>query len=159
MPDVASSLYAVLPLGWPLQGDYRITQEYGEKQVDYARFGLLAHNGLDIAAPAGTPILAAHAGQVWAYADPGGYGITTEIWYPSRSRGALLKTIYGHQSSRCVADGAWVVAGQAIGLVGSTGNSSGPHLHFGVKWLDGRVVGMRDWVDPRPYLPIRSRYK
>ena len=55
MPEEASSLYAVLPLVWPLQGDYRITQEYGEQKVDYARFGLLAHNGLDIAAPAGTP--------------------------------------------------------------------------------------------------------
>ena len=155
----AGSPYPPLPLAWPVKGPYRITQEYGENKSDYSKFGLLRHNGLDVAAKLGTPILAAHAGQVWAYFDEGGYGRTVEIWYPQRGRGALFKTIYAHLSITYAADFAWVNPGQIIGEMGTTGTSTGVHLHFGTKWLDGIVYGMRNWSDPRPYLPIRERYK
>ncbi len=146
-------------LGWPLQGKYWPTQEFGERKVDYSRFGLIGHNGLDLSAAAGTPVLAAHDGQVWAYTDAGGYGNTIEIWTPGRFKGATFKTIYAHLQSFSVQDYAWVREGQIIGFVGSTGNSTGAHLHFGVKLLFGQNPGYRDWIDPRPFLPIRARGK
>lgn len=98
------------------------------------------HPGQDIAAPTGTPIVAATSGQV-AYAGwEQGYGNFTCI-----DRGDGLATCYGHQSAILVSVGQSVQAGQLIGRVGTTGWSTGPHLHFEVR-LDGNPV------DPMPYL-------
>jgi hypothetical protein len=129
----------------------RISQEFGEKKVDYSAYNLIAHNGRDIAAPKGTPVIASHDGECWVYEDSG-YGKTVEIWYPRIEAGALFKTIYAHLSAFRVGHKQMVKAGQVIGLVGSTGNSTGPHLHFGIKFLRGKNPGYRDWVDPRPWL-------
>jgi murein DD-endopeptidase MepM/ murein hydrolase activator NlpD len=129
-----------------------ITQEFGEDKANYAAFGLIHHNGRDYGAPAGTAVKAAHGGQCWVYNDPGGYGQTVEIWYPSISAKALYKTIYAHLSAFSVSDHQMIEPGAVVGQVGSTGNSTGPHLHFGVKFLAGRNPGYRDWVDPRPFL-------
>ncbi len=98
------------------------------------------HPGQDIAAPTGTPIVAATSGEV-AYAGwEQGYGNFTCI-----DRGDGLATCYGHQSAILVSVGQSVQAGQLIGRVGTTGWSTGPHLHFEVR-LDGTPV------DPVPYL-------
>lgn len=98
------------------------------------------HTGLDYASPSGTPIRAAKEGTVVSSGVRGGYGSTIMI-----DHGGSLATLYAHQSQLLVASGTKVTRGQVIGLVGSTGNSTGPHLHFEV-----RASGAP--VDPLLYL-------
>jgi murein DD-endopeptidase MepM/ murein hydrolase activator NlpD len=106
MPAPITSMF-----GWrihPISGDQRF------------------HSGTDIGAPMGTPVLAAYAGQV-AIADfMGGYGLTVTVAHNS----ATQQTLYGHLSEVFVKPGDLVRQGDVIGRVGSTGNSTGPHLHF-----------------------------
>ncbi|OLE25575.1 MAG: hypothetical protein AUG44_15570 [Actinobacteria bacterium 13_1_20CM_3_71_11] len=102
------------------------------------------HPGIDIAAAPGTPIYAAAAGRVTRAGWYGGYGNYTCIEH-GQFDGQRLSTCYGHQSTLLVTPGQQVAAGQVLGLVGSTGASTGPHLHFEVR-LDGRPV------DPLPWL-------
>ena len=86
------------------------------------------HSGIDIAAPTGTPILAANGGPIlYAGWNSWGYGNTVVIGH------GPFSTLYGHMSSLAARCGDWVAAGQVIGYVGSTGNSSGPHLHFEIR--------------------------
>ena len=91
------------------------------------RRALLMHQGVDFAAETGTPIHAAAAGTVTGARPNGGYGNWIEINHDDG-----LKTVYGHLSAfaRDLIEGAWVERGQLIGFVGSTGRSTGPHLHF-----------------------------
>lgn len=85
-----------------------------------------AHGGLDLSAPTGTPILAANSGYVlFSGFSNWGYGQAVVI-----EHGPVQSTLYGHMSARNVSCGQFVTVGQVIGFVGSTGNSSGPHLHF-----------------------------
>ena len=85
------------------------------------------HSGVDFAAVSGTPIHAAAAGVVTGARRNGGYGNWIEI-----SHEGELQTVYGHLLAFApgVSEGAWVERGQLIGFVGSTGRSTGPHLHF-----------------------------
>jgi murein DD-endopeptidase MepM/ murein hydrolase activator NlpD len=86
------------------------------------------HTGIDLAAPIGTPVTAANSGTVvFAGWNNWGYGNTVVL-----SHGPYL-TLYGHMDSESVSCGQTVSAGQTIGAVGSTGNSSGPHLHFEIR--------------------------
>ena len=95
----------------------------------YVRGFYAGHSGIDISAPEGTPILAANGGPVlYAGWNSWGYGNTVVIGHGPYS------TLYGHMSSTAVACGTTVSAGQVIGYVGSTGNSSGPHLHFEIRY-------------------------
>jgi murein DD-endopeptidase MepM/ murein hydrolase activator NlpD len=91
------------------------------------RYGLLMHNGVDFAAEIGTPIYAAAAGTVTGARPNGGYG----NWIEIRHEGEF-ETVYGHLSAFApgIAEGVWVERGQLIGFVGSTGHSTGPHVHF-----------------------------
>jgi murein DD-endopeptidase MepM/ murein hydrolase activator NlpD len=91
------------------------------------RRALQMHHGVDFAAESGTPIHAAAAGTVTGARPNGGYGNWIEI-----SHDGGLQTIYGHLAAFApdLAEGAWVERGQLIGFVGSTGRSTGPHLHF-----------------------------
>jgi len=116
---------------WPVSGP--ITSPFG------MRWGSL-HPGIDIGAPMGTPIKAAAAGTVIVAAFSGGYGNLVVI-----DHGNGLATAYAHQSQIAVSVGQQVTQGQVIGYVGSTGFSTGPHLHFEV-----RVNGSP--VDPMGYL-------
>jgi murein DD-endopeptidase MepM/ murein hydrolase activator NlpD len=96
--------------------------------------GFTMHTGLDIGAPMGATITAAAAGHV-IFADwYGGYGKAIII-----DHGGKTVTLYGHCSQWFVSKGQDVQRGQAIGAVGSTGNSTGPHLHFEVR-VDGVPV-------------------
>jgi murein DD-endopeptidase MepM/ murein hydrolase activator NlpD len=99
------------------------------------------HSGVDLAAPSGTAIRAAAAGRARVLWSPNGFGLYVLI-----DHGGGLQTLYGHLSAALVQDGDTVRDGQTIGRMGSTGLSTGPHLHFEVR-RDGRPV------DPMPSLP------
>ena len=83
------------------------------------------HSGIDLAAARGTQVLATAAGVAHVLLSAAGFGLHVVI-----DHGDGLASLYGHLSSVAVDDGAHVVAGQPIGAVGSSGNSTGPHLHF-----------------------------
>lgn len=136
----------------PIAGQVKVTQKFGEHAQDYSKFGLIGHNGLDLSAPGQPQILAAHPGQCWVYDDPTGYGLTVELWYPSIGSSATFKTIYAHLSKQIAQHEQLVSPGDALGIMGSTGNSTGPHLHFGLKLLRGVNPGYRDWIDPVPFM-------
>ena len=86
----------------------------------------IMHSGRDFAAPEGTPVVAALSGQVVSSGDAGGYGLAVEIEHGN----PLRRTLYGHLSELYVKAGDRVRQGEVIGRVGSTGLSTGPHLHF-----------------------------
>jgi murein DD-endopeptidase MepM/ murein hydrolase activator NlpD len=105
---------------WPARG--RVTSEYG------SRWGRL-HAGIDIGAPTGTPIWAAKSGTVIFAGRQSGYGNVVII-----DHGGGMTTLYGHMSRIGTRDGASVGQGSTIGAVGSTGHSTGPHLHFETRY-------------------------
>jgi murein DD-endopeptidase MepM/ murein hydrolase activator NlpD len=97
------------------------------------RFGLLMHHGVDFAAETGTPIYAAAAGTVTGARPNGGYGNWIQIQHEGE-----FETVYGHLSAFApgIVEGVWVERGELIGFVGSTGRSTGPHLHFELRQND-----------------------
>lgn len=103
------------------------------------------HSGTDLAAPTGTPVLATQAGRVAVSDFLGGYGLTVIL----RHGDGNLESRYAHLSQITVRSGDWVEQGEAIGLVGSTGVSTGPHLHFEIRQLSGE-----GWIamDPQEIL-------
>lgn len=124
-------------LAWPLPQTFSISSPFGYREDPFTG-ELEYHNGTDIAAPNGTQILAAAAGTVtiangidsWG----GSYGYHIKI-----NHGNGLETLYAHCSAICVTPGQQVQQGEVIGLVGSTGNSTGNHLHFEV-WVNGERI-------------------
>jgi murein DD-endopeptidase MepM/ murein hydrolase activator NlpD len=123
---------------WPVAGS--VTSQFGERKDPLGR-GRDFHPGLDIAADEGSPITAAAAGRVIAAGPEGGYGNLIVV-----DNGNGVTTRYGHCSQIYARVGDTVSAGQPIGAVGSTGRSTGPHLHFEVRMNDTPV-------DPTAYLP------
>jgi murein DD-endopeptidase MepM/ murein hydrolase activator NlpD len=105
---------------WPVNGP--ITGSFGEQRPGHI------HAGVDIAAPGGTPIRAADSGKVVLMSFVSGYGNYTCVQHT-----ASMSTCYGHQSRFGTSQGASVRQGQVIGYVGSTGHSTGNHLHFEVR--------------------------
>ncbi|MFN6465792.1 MAG: peptidoglycan DD-metalloendopeptidase family protein [Nostoc sp. DedVER02] len=104
------------------------------------------HAGTDLGAPTGTPVLAAAAGQVETANWLGGYGLTVILNHKSAEQ-----TLYGHMSEILVQPGQWVQPGTVIGRVGSTGASTGPHLHFEVRHLTPN-----GWVATDPGVELQS---
>ena len=123
---------------FPTQG--RITSSFGYRLHPILGYERL-HAGVDISAPSGTEIFAAGSGKVIGAGVAGGYGNRVII-----DHGGGLATLYAHQSSMVVSEGDSVIAGDLIGYVGSTGLSTGPHLHF-----ETRESGTP--VDPLKYIP------
>ena len=135
---------------WPLEGP--ITQGFGPTSLTleparcyeghcYAHF----HDGIDIAAPLGTPVRAAAAGRVIVAGRVAGGAVVVEI-----EHGTDVESLYGHlQPALAVYVGESVVAGQVLGAVGLTGNTTGPHLHFGI--YEAGVP-----IDPLLVLPART---
>lgn len=126
-------------LQWPVSSGGTITSRFGPRESP-GGIGSRYHQGLDIGCPTGTPIVACEAGTVIAASYSGSMGNYVTIAHSSS-----LTTTYMHNSSICVSVGQTVSRGQVIALAGSTGNSTGPHCHLGV-----RVNG--SYVDPLPYL-------
>jgi murein DD-endopeptidase MepM/ murein hydrolase activator NlpD len=124
-------------LQWPVAGN--VTSGFGERKNPLGA-GDDFHPGLDIAAETGTPIAAAAAGRVISAGPDGGYGNLIVL-----DNGNGVTTRYAHCSQILARVGEIVGAGQTIGAVGSTGASTGPHLHFEVR------VGDKP-VDPAQYL-------
>ncbi len=124
-------------LGWPVSGS--VVSPYGYRIHPILGYRKL-HTGIDIAVGYGVPIHSAAAGTVIYASWMGGYGNVIIV-----DHGDGLSTLYAHQSSLAVGNGARVTRGQTVGYVGSTGFSTGPHLHFEV-----RVNG--NPVDPMGYL-------
>ncbi|MGQ9496824.1 MAG: peptidoglycan DD-metalloendopeptidase family protein [Desulfotomaculales bacterium] len=135
--ETRKAYLAALPTGWPVGG--RITSAFGSRKSPFGG-RLEFHDGLDIAAPYGTGIRAAGAGVVTFTGYLAGYGRTITI-----DHGYGLATRYCHVSGILVKPGQKVTRGQVIGRVGSSGRSTGPHLHFMV------LVGGTP-VDPTRYL-------
>ena len=120
---------------WPLPQSFTITSQFGYR-TDPFTGEISYHSGTDIAAPYGTPVLAAAGGTVTVAnaTDPwgGSYGYYVKIQHDG-----TFDTLYAHCSSICVTPGQQVQQGEVIGYVGSTGNSTGNHLHFAV-WENGQ---------------------
>ena len=125
-------------LDWPLRG--RITSPFGYRRDPYWH-GRHLHTGIDIAGAYGAVIRAADAGEVIFSGWWDGYGKAVVI-----DHGGSISTVYGHMSRIYVEAGSSVSKGEMIGLVGTTGYSTGPHLHFEVR-VNGKPK------DPRPFLP------
>ena len=113
---------------WPLSTGGTLTSNYGYR-IHPISGKRKMHTGIDLAAPAGTPILAAESGTVSLVRKLGtGYG-----WYVVVSHGSNISTLYAHMSSIIVSPGQAVSRGQKLGGVGTTGSSTGNHLHFEVR--------------------------
>ena len=125
---------------WPIPGYYTLSSDFGTVRYIYGVKDV--HRGMDIPAPAGTPIYAAADGVVSTKAH-WSYGTCVKI-----SHSPSLVTIYGHMSARAagITDGVFVTKGQLIGYVGSTGNSTGNHLHFEVN-LNGTPVSAWPYLE------------
>ncbi len=141
----AGKTIAGLRLSWPMTG-FVITQGFGPTSFalepplgPYKHF----HTGVDMSAPLGTPVRAAADGVVVAV----GHGATGYGNYVIIAHGSGIATLYGHLLQTTVAVGQKVLGGQLVGLEGSTGYSTGPHLHFELR-VNEQVT------DPMPYLPV-----
>ena len=134
----------------PLKSYSRISSEYGWRKNPVSGVNKL-HAGIDFAAAGGTPIYAAASGYVqvagWS---TGGYGNYVIIYHGKMSDGNTYSTLYAHMRSVATSAGKYVKQGELIGYVGTTGNSTGNHLHLEV-WKGGSKANA---VNPRSYIPI-----
>ncbi|MEF9866145.1 MAG: peptidoglycan DD-metalloendopeptidase family protein [Oscillospiraceae bacterium] len=112
---------------WPVPGYTRINSGFGERRIIYGKVDI--HRGIDIPAPAGTPVYAAATGTASTMGHHWTYGKCVKI-----SHGGGVVSVYAHMSAIAagVSEGVAITKGQLIGYVGSTGNSTGNHLHFEV---------------------------
>lgn len=124
---------------WPTPGYTAITSPYGMRYHPILKTRKM-HTGVDIGAPMSATIVAADSGKIIHAGWMGGYGQVLVI-----DHGNGISTLYAHQSAFLVSNGQTVTKGQAIGKVGTTGWSTGPHLHFEV-----RING--SYTDPMPYI-------
>lgn len=132
-----------LPLGQPLDV-MQVTSRFG-RRIDPFLGTWAIHTGVDLAAVSGTPVHATGPGVVITASYNGGYGNEVEI-----DHGNGITTIYGHMSSIRVHVGDTVEAGTIVGRVGSTGRSTGPHLHYEIRRDDTAI-------DPMPHLTTGAR--
>lgn len=127
---------------WPVPGFHRISSAYGYRT--HPIFGdWRPHWGIDVPAPMGTPIVAALPGEVMLSAYGGSYGNYVVIYH-----GEGLSTLYAHNTSNHVTVGDQVEQGQVIASIGSTGNSTGPHIHFEVRLNgDPKLINPYQWLN------------
>lgn len=130
---------AVLPLGRPMRGETTTTSGFGNRMDPFLGVPAL-HTGVDFRADVGDPVRVTGPGLVISAGAQGGYGLCVDV-----DHGNGVVTRYGHMSRVSVAKGQRLRPGDVVGLAGSTGRSTGPHLHY-----ETRVGG--DAVDPMPWL-------
>ncbi len=137
------AIRAELPRGFPLADNQRITSEFGKRQNPFGR-GYELHDGIDFAGNYGTPVYATAAGTVLKTGWLGGYGKRVLVEHPHGYR-----TLYGHLSEIAVDANTPIERGQLLGYVGSTGRSTGPHLHYSI-YLDETAIDPKDYLDETP---------
>lgn len=147
-PDMSDPLTAEMVnfggrLAWPVPGSTIITSRFGGR-ASPGGIGSTDHKGIDIAGRTGAPVIAAKEGEITTASRLGGYGNCVIIKHDNG-----YETLYGHLSVITCNVGDKVKPGDVIGRVGSTGASTGPHLHFGIR-KDGT------FVNPEPYLTGRN---
>lgn len=133
-----------MPLGRPMTGDHDFTSNFGYRTDPFTR-GLAMHTGVDFRAAPGSPILATAPGKVVAAEYNGGYGNMVEVEHANG-----LSTRYAHMSAISVSVGQMVKAGTVVGKVGTTGRSTGPHLHYETRINE-------EPVDPTRFLNAGSK--
>jgi len=153
LPDMASKDFAFrigsllfLPEAWKPSGlpipvtNFRLTSRYGIRKHPVSGV-VKMHRGLDLAKPYGSPVVSSREGVVTYAGWMGGYGNLIEIRHVLKGKNGpkALRTRYGHLSKILVHEGQRVSSGQLIGRVGSTGISTGPHLHFEVREESGKT--------------------
>lgn len=135
---------AALPNAKPLKGNLDVSSEFGLRRNPFGGFSYEMHSGIDFRGPVGTPIYATADGVIVTAEYAGGYGNHVVI-----DHGYGYETLYAHMSDIAVQAGDRVQRGDLIGELGSTGRSSGPHLHYEVH-LNGQAV------NPRYYLTLHE---
>lgn len=132
----------------PFKGSFVLTQKFGENPANYSQFGLLGHNGLDYGLPTGTQVTAPHNGKVIETAsDPTGYGNYIKI------ENDIEGSVLAHLKEFRVKVGDSVSEGQLIGISNNTGNSTGPHLHWGYyRFPRDRTNGYAGFINQLPLI-------
>lgn len=131
-----------LPTIWAHLG--KINNEYGYRRNPFGGRSYEFHSGMDIDGNRGDMIVAPANGIVKKAGWQGGYGYLIEL-----DHGNGLTTRYGHLSRVEVSEGSMIERGQLMGLIGSTGRSTGPHLHYELR-LDGKPINPRRFLPPQP---------
>nr|WP_157064157.1 M23 family metallopeptidase [Methylobacterium tarhaniae] len=142
--DTLRRIVGILPLRRPMAADGGLSSTFGYRSDPFTR-GLALHTGIDLRGEYGAPARATAAGTVTLADYSGGYGNMVEV-----DHGHGLVTRYAHLSAITVAPGQAVAAGQMVGRVGSTGRSTGTHLHYETR-VDGEPV------DPQRFLRAGAR--
>ncbi len=135
---------AAFPTGKPVAGDLSISSEFGLRPNPFGGRSYEMHEGVDFAGPMGKPVLATADGVVMAAEYDRSYGNYVKI-----DHGYNYETLYAHLSELAVTIGDRVQRGDVLGALGSTGRSSGPHLHYGI-YRNGQAV------NPRYYLTLEA---
>lgn len=133
---------------WPFKGNYKITQKFGENIIDYLKYGIKGHNGVDHGVPCGTSLYAMITGKVIEAQFDRGYGNYVKI--ENHKEGALV----AHLSELAVKPGDNVIEGETLlGKSGTTGNSTGCHTHTGYYLFPrDRINGYNGYIDPIPHI-------
>ncbi len=135
---------AAFPNGKPLAGKLEVSSEFGLRSSPFEDGNYEIHEGMDLAGPVGKPVLATADGMVVEASYDNGYGYHVKINHDHN-----YTTLYGHLSQLSVTSGNRINRGAVVGYLGSTGRSSGPHLHYGI-YRKGEAV------NPRYYLKLDS---
>lgn len=136
----------------PFEGRFPITNPFGafaniQLKTQDQRFGLVSHNGVDIALPEGTTVITTDSGRVMQSGQNGDFGISITI------RHRWGESLYAHLAKTFVTVGDRVKRGEPIAQSGATGLVTGPHLHFGIRPKDPDLSnGYLGFIDPLPYV-------
>jgi murein DD-endopeptidase MepM/ murein hydrolase activator NlpD len=134
-----------LPFRRPLPGDDSTTSNFGPRSDPFTGQTAM-HSGMDFRGETGTPVQAAGSGRVVIADVAGGYGNMVEL-----DHGHGVTTRYAHLSAFQVSQGQIVAAGQIVGLLGSTGRSTGPHLHYEIR-INGEAIDPARFLQNGPRL-------
>jgi murein DD-endopeptidase MepM/ murein hydrolase activator NlpD len=150
--EEATNSASRISLSMPFIGEHHVTQEFGSQMTDvslrntYVKFGIKGHDGVDYNLQIGTPVVSVDSGVV-AYTGNEPYGKTVIIEH------TWGRSYYGHLSRIDVTQGQMVAKGDPIALSGNTGESTGPHLHFGMRLNSYNIKnGYYGKINPLPYL-------